>query len=78
MHADALRLGPPRGEKAYLANAEKLAGVLSQAGVAAEATDRYLAYLWGKLIYNFALNPFGALLRRTYGELVRIRPLAGP
>src|SRR5207253_550386 len=39
-------------------------------GVPAEATDRYLAYLWAKLMYNCALNPMGALLRLTYGELV--------
>jgi 2-dehydropantoate 2-reductase len=74
VHADALRLGPPHGEAELLPQAERLAEVLSRAGVPAAATDRYLAYLWAKLLYNCALNPLGALLRLTYGELVAHPP----
>jgi 2-dehydropantoate 2-reductase len=73
-HADALRIGPHHGEPERLPPAERLAGVLQQAGVPAQATDRFLCYLWAKLIYNCALNPLGAILRLTYGELVSHPP----
>lgn len=74
VHADALRLGPHHGEPEGMPAAERLAEIFRSAGVPAEATDQFLAYLWTKLIYNCALNPMGALLRLTYGELVAHRP----
>jgi 2-dehydropantoate 2-reductase len=40
------------------------------AGIPTSATDRYREFLWAKILYNCALNPLGALLRATYGELV--------
>jgi 2-dehydropantoate 2-reductase len=74
VHADALRLGPHHGEPERMPLARRLAGILRQAGVPAEPTDQFLAYLWTKLIYNCALNPMGALLRLTYGELAEHPP----
>jgi 2-dehydropantoate 2-reductase len=75
VHADALRLGPHHGEPELMPQAERLAGILRQAGVPTEATDRFLPYLWAKLMYNCALNPMGALLRMTYGELIAHPPM---
>lgn len=48
---------------------ESLAGAFSRAGVAAQATDRIVGFLWGKLLYNCCLNPLSALLGVSYGRL---------
>ncbi|MGE3808072.1 MAG: ketopantoate reductase family protein [Gemmataceae bacterium] len=69
VHADHLRLGPHRGEAELMPEAERIARVLNESGVPAAATDRFLSYLWSKLLFNCALNAMGALLRKTYGEL---------
>ncbi|HYB98280.1 MAG TPA: 2-dehydropantoate 2-reductase [Candidatus Limnocylindrales bacterium] len=45
------------------------AGIFSRAGIASRPTDSILAALWGKVFYNAALNPMGALLGLRYGEL---------
>jgi 2-dehydropantoate 2-reductase len=54
--------------------ARRVADVLASAGVPCEASEDFLAFLWAKLIYNCALNPLGALLRRRYSELVAHPP----
>jgi len=48
---------------------ENIAGILNQAGIPTKVSDEVYAILWEKIIYNSALNPLGALLERTYGEL---------
>jgi 2-dehydropantoate 2-reductase len=40
-----------------------------QAGIPSQPTDRILAFLWGKVLYNAPLNPLGALLKVPYGVL---------
>lgn len=67
--ADALRIGPPDGTETRMPLAAAVARLLSTAGVPAEATRRYREFLWDKILYNCALNPLGALLNATYGEL---------
>jgi 2-dehydropantoate 2-reductase len=67
--ADDIRLGPPSGEADQMPAAEEIAKLLRGAGIPVSATDRYREYLWSKILYNCALNPLGALLRATYGEL---------
>ncbi|GIW81659.1 MAG: putative 2-dehydropantoate 2-reductase [Gemmatales bacterium] len=69
VHADALRLGPHHGEADLMPAARRWAAILDSAGVPTQASDQFLPYLWAKLLYNCALNPMGALLRLTYGEL---------
>ncbi len=49
--------------------AAEWAMVFDRAGIACRATDDILAALWGKVLYNAALNPLGALLGLSYGEL---------
>jgi 2-dehydropantoate 2-reductase len=51
------------------AAAERWAVALAAAGIPAEATTDLVAELWGKVLYNAALNPLGALLGARYGEL---------
>jgi 2-dehydropantoate 2-reductase len=67
--ADDIRLGPPEGEPDLMARAAEIAGLLAAAGIPISATDRYREFLWAKILYNCALNPLGALLRASYGQL---------
>ncbi|MEA1960090.1 MAG: 2-dehydropantoate 2-reductase [Bacillota bacterium] len=46
-----------------------LADVFGDAGIPTRATDEIMKYVWGKIIYNCALNPLGAILETTYGQL---------
>ncbi|QER42112.1 2-dehydropantoate 2-reductase [Thermodesulfobacterium sp. TA1] len=48
---------------------ENLAKVFTQAGIPTRVSEEVYSILWEKIIYNSALNPLGALLERTYGEL---------
>jgi len=67
--ADDIRLGPQRGEPELMELARNIADTLRQADVPVSATDKYSEFLWSKILYNCALNPLGALLRASYGEL---------
>jgi 2-dehydropantoate 2-reductase len=51
------------------ARARRWAGVFAEAGIPSEYTDDIVAYLWSKVLYNAPLNPLGAVLGLTYGEL---------
>ena len=46
-----------------------LAAALSAAGLPARAVADVEAALWGKILYNCALNPLGAILGTHYGAL---------
>lgn len=67
--ADDIRLGPPAGEPAMMAQARELATIMQDAEIPVSATDRYREFLWAKILYNCALNPLGALLHASYGQL---------
>lgn len=47
-----------------------LAGLFEQAGIVAAVTDSIRTAIWGKTIYNAALNPLGALMGVPYGALL--------
>ncbi len=47
----------------------RLAKVLTAAGVPTRTTDNIEGAVWGKVLYNCALNALGAVLRVPYGEL---------
>ena len=68
-----LMLGNPWGAVA-VDRIESLAGIFSEAGVAALATEDIGGYLWGKLLYNCCLNPLSALLGVNYGRLGEMEP----
>ncbi len=42
---------------------------LNQAGIPTVLADNIVTHLWEKALYNCALNPLGAILGVTYGEL---------
>ncbi|WFN34658.1 2-dehydropantoate 2-reductase [Methanogenium sp. S4BF] len=46
-----------------------LAGLFEKAGIVAVATDSIRTAIWGKTIYNAALNPLGAIMGVPYGTL---------
>jgi 2-dehydropantoate 2-reductase len=48
---------------------EKLVSLLTDAGIRVEASRNIRADLWGKTLYNCALNPLGAIMGVPYGEL---------
>jgi 2-dehydropantoate 2-reductase len=48
---------------------ERWARAVADAGIRCEPTHNIASALWGKVFYNAALNPLGALLGLTYGEL---------
>lgn len=48
---------------------EEIAEVFSNAGIPTKVSQNVYAVLWDKIIYNSALNPLGAILECTYGEL---------
>ena len=67
VHADDVRIGsfsrPDHPAAAQLAQA------IDAAGLPATAVDNVEAVLWGKILYNCALNPLGAILGVHYGAL---------
>ncbi|MCR4400512.1 MAG: ketopantoate reductase family protein [Syntrophomonadaceae bacterium] len=66
--ADDVILGSPAnlipGERL-----EQLAAECSAAGIPTRVSDQVLRYVWGKIIYNSALNSLGAILEVPYGRL---------
>ena len=70
VHAEPTLIGAPRADDEPLrAAAHVIAAALDRAGVPAAPTDTIVADLWGKVLYNAALNPLGALLGVAYGRL---------
>ena len=51
---------------------ENLAAVFKQAGIPTRTSSEVMKYVWGKIIYNSALNPLGALLNVEYGRLAEV------
>jgi len=48
---------------------KELEGVMALAGIPIQSTDNIRSELWGKTLYNCALNPLGAIMGVSYGEL---------
>lgn len=46
-----------------------LVETIAHAGIPCESSRNILADIWGKALYNCALNPLGAVLRTEYGKL---------
>ena len=48
---------------------KEIADMITASGINCELTDEVDKYLWAKMLYNCALNPLGAIMNYTYGEL---------
>ncbi len=51
---------------------QQFAEIFSRAGIPTRASSDIMRYVWGKIIYNSALNPLGAILEVPYGKLAEI------
>jgi 2-dehydropantoate 2-reductase len=68
--ADDVILGSPRrlvDDQVVVGFAE----LFSQAGIPTRASEKVMQYLWGKIIFNCALNSLGAILEVNYGQLAK-------
>jgi len=68
VYANEVKIGSPTGE-VNLDRVKEVARLLHAAGVPTLATDEIDKHIWGKILYNGALNPLSAILNATYGEL---------
>ncbi len=69
--ADDVILGSP-GNLIDMEVLQQFADIFSQAGIPTRASNEIMRYVWGKIIYNSALNPLGAILEVPYGKLAEI------
>jgi 2-dehydropantoate 2-reductase len=70
--ADKIRIGRHEGRIDTVVT--QMVEAFNQAGMPAEAVSDIDERLWGKLLYNAALNPLGGILGVKYGELLNPRP----
>ncbi|ACV62428.1 2-dehydropantoate 2-reductase [Desulfofarcimen acetoxidans DSM 771] len=66
--ADDVILGSPKNLVDSIA-LEDFAQIFREAGIPTLASNQVMKYIWGKIIYNSALNPLGAILGVSYGKL---------
>ena len=67
VHADDVTVGSFSSKRHPAAL--QLADALCAAGIPARTSENVEADLWGKIVYNIALNPLGAILGVHYGAL---------
>ncbi|MBR4448452.1 ketopantoate reductase family protein [Methanobrevibacter sp.] len=48
---------------------QEIADLITSSGINCETTHEVDKYLWAKMLYNCTLNPLGAILDVTYGQL---------
>jgi 2-dehydropantoate 2-reductase len=70
VYADPVAIGPVRGSRLPLSTSEKIAAVIEQAGIPCLSTGEIERYIWGKVLYNAALNAPAAILEVPYGALL--------
>jgi 2-dehydropantoate 2-reductase len=48
---------------------ENFSRIFNEAGIPTRTSSEVMKFVWGKIIYNSALNPLGAILEVPYGKL---------
>lgn len=66
--ADATRIGQPAGAVPK-DRIVAVAAAINESGIPCAYAENVTAILWDKILYNAALNPLGAVLECTYGQL---------
>jgi len=66
--ADEVRIGQPEGA-VDPGRVRTIAAAINKAGIPTSYAENVSAILWDKILYNAALNPLGAVLECTYGQL---------
>ncbi len=72
--ADEVLVGSP-GERVSRPRIVSLAATLQAGGIPTRVTTSILTALWGKVLYNCALNGFSTLLEVPYGKLLERPPI---
>lgn len=67
VYTEPILLGSLQGEDPRCL--EEIADLITSSGIRCEITCDIDKYLWAKMLYNCTLNPLGAILNMTYGEL---------
>lgn len=67
VHADAIHIGSLFG--ASVSAVKSLAEAINAGDIPCQTTRKIGRDIWAKMLYNCALNPVGAVLDVTYGEL---------
>jgi 2-dehydropantoate 2-reductase len=68
VYANEVKIGSPTGVVSG-DRIEEIARLINESGIPTLATDAIEKFIWGKVLYNCALNPLSAILNATYGEL---------
>jgi len=69
VYAEEVRVGGVKNGIKY-SQVEKIAQLFSRAGIPSLPTKEIEKYIWGKMLYNSALNGLGAILEVKYGILM--------
>lgn len=67
VHTAPILLGSLHGES--IEDLEPLASAINDSGIPSETSNEIEQALWAKMLYNTTLNPLGAVLNMSYGEL---------
>jgi 2-dehydropantoate 2-reductase len=70
VYADAVALGPMKGSRFPYDRAKRVATTIETCGIPCFATREIERYIWGKVLYNVALNAPAAILEINYGRLL--------
>ena len=67
VYTEPILLGSLQGENPN--DLQEIAEMITTSGIKCELTNEVDKYLWAKMLYNCTLNPLGAILDVTYGQL---------
>ena len=67
VHTAPILLGSLHGEP--IDGLKPLAKAISDSGIPSETSEDLIPALWAKMLYNTTLNPLGAIMNMSYGQL---------
>ncbi len=70
VYADRVAVGPMKGSRFPFRRVEEIASLIDGCGIPCFATEEIERYLWGKVLYNAALNAPAAIIESNYGKLL--------
>lgn len=67
VYTEPILLGSLQGQD--ITHMQEIADMITVSGINCELNENLDQYLWAKMLYNCTLNPLGAILDVTYGQL---------
>ena len=67
VYTEPILLGSLQGQD--ITHMQEIADMITASGINCELNENLDQYLWAKMLYNCTLNPLGAILDVTYGQL---------